>query len=251
MTAGYCRRMLALFLPFSFWPLLPTHCRCRGLLLHLVTLKHTHTFGRTPLDEGPARRRDLYLTNTQHSQETDIHTTVGFEPTIPTSERPRTHTLDRATRCLVFDSKLLTDLYLNKISLARCCFLTFLPCWLLVVHVFPEGVRQLFEHLLLTRRFPRLCRGWKNIQIQNLTTVMRMHLQSDTSYSDALTRRYVWFGCTCKAIRLIRVQLQSDRSDSDALAKRYVWFGCTCKAIHLIRVQLQSDTSDSGAIAKL
>jgi hypothetical protein len=30
---------------------------------HLITLRHTHiTVGRTPLDEGSARRRDLYLT---------------------------------------------------------------------------------------------------------------------------------------------------------------------------------------------
>jgi hypothetical protein len=29
--------------------------------------------GRTSLDEWSARRRDLYLTNKQHSQETDIH----------------------------------------------------------------------------------------------------------------------------------------------------------------------------------
>jgi hypothetical protein len=46
------------------------------------------TLGRTPLDEGPARRRDLYLNNTQHSQETDINAQAGFEPTIPASERP-------------------------------------------------------------------------------------------------------------------------------------------------------------------
>jgi hypothetical protein len=39
---------------------LPNHCRCRGLLLHLVTLKDT--LGRTLLEEGSARRRELYLT---------------------------------------------------------------------------------------------------------------------------------------------------------------------------------------------
>jgi hypothetical protein len=33
-----------------------------------------NTVGRTPLDEWSARRRDLYLTNTQHLQETDIQT---------------------------------------------------------------------------------------------------------------------------------------------------------------------------------
>ena len=33
--------------------------------------------------------------NTQHSQETDIHVPAGFEPTIPASEQPQTHALDR------------------------------------------------------------------------------------------------------------------------------------------------------------
>ena len=34
-----------------------------------ITLRHT-TFGRTPLDEWSARRRDSYLHNTQNSEET-------------------------------------------------------------------------------------------------------------------------------------------------------------------------------------
>jgi hypothetical protein len=35
---------LTYFIPFfKFWPLLPTHCRCRGLVLHLITLKDTHS----------------------------------------------------------------------------------------------------------------------------------------------------------------------------------------------------------------
>jgi hypothetical protein len=33
---------------------------------------------------------------TQHSQQTDIHAPTGFEPTIPASEQPQTHALDRA-----------------------------------------------------------------------------------------------------------------------------------------------------------
>jgi hypothetical protein len=42
---------------------------------------HTHwhnTVSRTPLDEWSARRRDLYLTNTQHSQQTNIHAARGI-----------------------------------------------------------------------------------------------------------------------------------------------------------------------------
>ena len=38
---------------------------------------HT-TVGRTPLDEWSARRSDLYLTNTQHSQRTTIHAPGGI-----------------------------------------------------------------------------------------------------------------------------------------------------------------------------
>ena len=34
--------------------------------------------------------------NTQPSQETNIHTPVGFEPAIAASERPQTHAIDRA-----------------------------------------------------------------------------------------------------------------------------------------------------------
>jgi len=65
-TLPQSRCFLFYFLPR---PLLPNHCRCGGLLLHLIThtdaRKHTHThtqtFGMTPLEEGSAHRRDLYL----------------------------------------------------------------------------------------------------------------------------------------------------------------------------------------------
>jgi len=35
-----------------------------------------HILGRTPLEEGSVSRRDLYLYNTQHLQETNIHVPV-------------------------------------------------------------------------------------------------------------------------------------------------------------------------------
>jgi hypothetical protein len=58
-------------------------------------LRHT-TVGRTPLVEWPARRRDLYLTtHNTHKRQTSVPP-VGFEPTIPASERLQTHSLDRA-----------------------------------------------------------------------------------------------------------------------------------------------------------
>jgi hypothetical protein len=59
-------------------------------------LDHTQwraTFGRTPLDEWSARRRDLYLT--KHNRQTSM-TPVRFEPTISAGERPQNHALDRA-----------------------------------------------------------------------------------------------------------------------------------------------------------
>jgi hypothetical protein len=59
-----------------------------------ITFRHT-TLGRTPLDEGPARRRDLYLTTHNiHKRQTSMPS-AGFEPTIPVSERPQTQALDR------------------------------------------------------------------------------------------------------------------------------------------------------------
>jgi hypothetical protein len=61
-----------------------------------MTYTHTHThtqIGRNPLDEGSARRRDLYLTT--HNRQTSMPPT-GFELAIPASERPQTHSLDRA-----------------------------------------------------------------------------------------------------------------------------------------------------------
>ena len=70
----------------------PGPLHCRGLT---ITSRHT-TLGRTPLDDGLARRRDLYLTthNTQNRQ-TSL-STAGFELSIPATERPQTHTSDRA-----------------------------------------------------------------------------------------------------------------------------------------------------------
>jgi hypothetical protein len=60
----------------------------------ITHLRHA-TVGRTPLDEGPARRRDLYLTtHNTHKRQTSMPP-VRFEPTILVSERPKTHVLDR------------------------------------------------------------------------------------------------------------------------------------------------------------
>jgi hypothetical protein len=60
-----------------------------------ITLFRHTTLSRTPLDEGPARRRDLYLTtHNTHKRQTSMPPVV-FEPIILVSERPQTHALDR------------------------------------------------------------------------------------------------------------------------------------------------------------
>jgi hypothetical protein len=60
----------------------PTHCSCGELLLHLITLSDTNTLGRSPLDEGSARRRYLYLKT--HKRQTCLPP-AEFEPAIPAS----------------------------------------------------------------------------------------------------------------------------------------------------------------------
>jgi hypothetical protein len=79
-----------LFFPWRISPSGPGPPHSRGFT---ITLRHT-TLGRTPLDQWPARRRDLYLT-TLNKRQTSMPP-AGFEPAIPTSERPQTHALDLA-----------------------------------------------------------------------------------------------------------------------------------------------------------
>jgi hypothetical protein len=73
-----------------------THSRCRGCLFSLDHTQTHTTVGRTPLDEGSARRRDLYLTTQTLNKRKTSMPPVGFEPTIPASARPQTYALDRA-----------------------------------------------------------------------------------------------------------------------------------------------------------
>ena len=79
---------LSFFLSHSD-PFVPTHCRCKMFLLHLTTLNDRHTFGRTSLDEWPARRKDLYLTTQTYNRQTSMPP-ARFEPAVPPSERPVT-----------------------------------------------------------------------------------------------------------------------------------------------------------------
>jgi hypothetical protein len=58
--------LIIFLLSFLVWPILPTHCSCRGWFLHLTTLNNTHKFDRTPLDEGSARRNLYLITHNIH-----------------------------------------------------------------------------------------------------------------------------------------------------------------------------------------
>jgi hypothetical protein len=90
----YINCSVSLCSPSPFYPLV--HNRGRVCLFapdHAQT--HT-TVGTTPLDEGSARRRDLYLTTqTLYKKQTSMPP-VGVEPTIPASARPQTYALARA-----------------------------------------------------------------------------------------------------------------------------------------------------------
>ena len=68
---------------FLVRPLLP-YCRCRGLLLHLITMRHTHSVGLLWRKDGP-----VVETSTLHPCPRRV------EPAIPASERPQIHVFDR------------------------------------------------------------------------------------------------------------------------------------------------------------
>jgi hypothetical protein len=57
------------------------------------TLRHV-TLGRTPLDELSASRRDLCLITHIKKRQTTMPP-AEFKPTVPASERPQIHALDR------------------------------------------------------------------------------------------------------------------------------------------------------------
>jgi hypothetical protein len=62
----------------------------------LFPLDHTQTYttvGRTPLDEGSARRRGLYMRTHKHCTRQASMPPVGFKTTIPASARLRTYAL--------------------------------------------------------------------------------------------------------------------------------------------------------------
>jgi hypothetical protein len=80
---------------FLLWRCGPKRAMTSSVWRFLYHTQRLTTVCRTPLDEWPARRRDLYLYLAAHN------TTAGFEPTIPAGERSQTHALDRSTTGIV------------------------------------------------------------------------------------------------------------------------------------------------------
>jgi len=61
-----------------FWRDSPQRARASSFTRFLDHTQRRITVGRTPLDEWSARRRDLYLTTHNHSQQTNIHAPGGI-----------------------------------------------------------------------------------------------------------------------------------------------------------------------------
>jgi hypothetical protein len=85
-TAPQQWRPVDFFFP---WRNSPQWVRASSLLRHV-------TFVRTPLDEWSLHRRDLYLTTHNTRKRPSSMPSAEFEPAIPESEWPQTHSLDRA-----------------------------------------------------------------------------------------------------------------------------------------------------------
>jgi hypothetical protein len=79
-----------------FWRYSPQWARASSFTRVLDNTQRHATFGRTPLDEWWARRRDLYLATHNPHKKTNIYALVGFQPKTSAGERPQTYTLDRA-----------------------------------------------------------------------------------------------------------------------------------------------------------
>ena len=82
------------FLPWGNPP--PPILVDQGILIVEASRSHpdTHTFGKTPLEEWSAWRRDIYLM-THTLQKTDFPVAAGFEPAITTNEIPQTLILEQ------------------------------------------------------------------------------------------------------------------------------------------------------------
>ena len=87
--------MLIMIILFFYGPTAPSGPWPPHYRRFMITLRHA-TVSRTPLDKGSGQRRDFYLTTHNTYKRKTSMPNVGFEPTIPESERPHNDTLDRA-----------------------------------------------------------------------------------------------------------------------------------------------------------
>jgi hypothetical protein len=98
----------------------PTGPRPPHYLGFMVTPRPT-TLGTTPL--GRVTQRPI-PNNIQHSQVTPIHDPAGFEPKVPTSERPQTQALDHVVPGIGHNFNILVwnpgFLYRTKNNLKLC-----------------------------------------------------------------------------------------------------------------------------------
>jgi len=81
------RREVSYFPSFLIWPLLTTHCKCRGFFKHLIALDNTHSGGR---GIGPSQK-----SLDTHSIRKTAMAPAGFYLAIP-SEMSQTYALDSA-----------------------------------------------------------------------------------------------------------------------------------------------------------
>jgi len=86
----------------------------QSLFFHVDHKQRRTTFGRTPLDELLARRRDLYrTTHNTHNRKTYM-SSVGFEPTISAGKRPQTYALERVANGNGTETELLQQIFSLK-----------------------------------------------------------------------------------------------------------------------------------------
>jgi hypothetical protein len=81
---------------FLLWPFSTIPGYGFSLRGFAITLSGHTTLGRPPLNKWSAPCGDLYLARHNIKNRWVSLTPAGFEPTIPPSERPQSHTLDRA-----------------------------------------------------------------------------------------------------------------------------------------------------------
>ena len=90
------RNHLKFSLSLSLWRNSPTRARTASFVRFLDHTQRHSTVGRTPLDEGSARRRDFYLTTHNTPKRQTPMPPAGFVPAVLPSERPQTPALDRS-----------------------------------------------------------------------------------------------------------------------------------------------------------